>query len=85
MGTDLKIMIMRHRDPTTCHLLLLTEHSNNSNKATRTISCVRTTMPLSRRRRLTTADHRVDSVLSLGKVSGSVGIECALYISLVMF
>ena len=83
--TGLKIMTTRHRDPTTCPLLLLTGHSNNRNKVIRTISCVRTTIPLSSRLRQTTADHRVDSVLSVAKVSALVGIDCALYISLVMF
>jgi uncharacterized protein YcsI (UPF0317 family) len=83
--TGRKIMITRHRDPTTCPLLLRTEHSNNRNKVIRTISCVRTTIPLSSRHRQTTAGHKVDSMLSVAKVSASVGIDCALYISLVMF
>jgi hypothetical protein len=83
--TGRKIMITRHRGPTTCPLLLRTEHSNNRNKVIRTISCVRTAIPLSSRHRQTTADHKVDSMLSVAKVSASVGIDCALYISLVMF
>lgn len=84
-GTGLKIMITRHRGPTTFHLQLRTEHSNNRIKAIRTISCVRTIVPLSRKHRQTTADLRVDSVLSVAKVSASVGIDCALFISLVLF
>jgi hypothetical protein len=83
--TALKIMITRHRDPTTCPLLLHIEHSNNRNKVIRTISCVRTAIRLSSRHRQTTADHRADSMLSVAKVSASVGIDCALYISLVIF
>jgi hypothetical protein len=40
---------------------------------------------LSSESRKITARHMVDSMLLVVKVCGSVGIDCALYISLVMF